>query len=99
MTNYPTHQQVSTDFSSYCLVQVEVMFLAVVAVWCLIGLLIWLECYGERKPRRHFAALFVTLLCGPCAWITSAWTVAHQRRVVIPGKVVVSEPWQMPGRN
>jgi hypothetical protein len=31
----------------------------------------------------------VTLLCGPCALIISAWTVAHHRRVVIPTKVVV----------
>jgi|SRR5271165_5723584 len=99
MAIHPVNQQVSTDFSSFYLIQVEVMFLAAVVAWCLMGLLVWLECYGEQKPRGHFKALFVTLLCGPCAWIISAWTVAHHRRVVIPTKVVVSDAWHTPGRN
>ena len=99
MATHPIHQQISTDFVSFYMFQTEVMMLASVLVWCLIGALVWLECYGEQKPPRHLTAFFVTLLCGPCAWIISAWTVAHQRRVVITRKVVVSEAWPMPGRN
>ena len=99
MATHPVHQQISPDFVSFYIVQTEVMLLAGVLVWSLIGILVWLESYGEHKPLRHLTAFFVTLLCGPCAWIISAWTVAHQRRVVITRKVVVSEAWQMPGRN
>ena len=96
---HPVSQQVSIDFSSIYLMQIEVMLLAAFVAWFLIGVLVWLECYGEQKPRRHFTAFFVTLICGPCAWIISAWTLAHRRRVVIPRKVVVSDAWRTPGRN
>jgi hypothetical protein len=96
---YPVRQQASIDFNSIYLMQIEVMLLVAVVAWSLIGLLVWLECYGEQKPQKHFTAFFVTLICGPCAWIISAWTLAHRRRVVIPRKVVVSDTWCMPGRN
>jgi hypothetical protein len=72
---------------------------AILLLWVLAGLLIWLELYGEYKPRHRFAAFFVTLFCGPAAWVVSAWTIAHIKRVVTPVTVAAKEPWTMPNSD
>jgi hypothetical protein len=45
-------------------------------------------------------AFFVTLLCGPAAFIVAAWTVANRRPVLVQPKTVLPGPWDLPnGRN
>jgi hypothetical protein len=85
---------VSADL--FYLVEAEVFLLVLALLWCLIGLLVWLECYGETTPKRHFIAFVVTFLCGPAAWITSAWTILHRRRVIILTKVMLPQSWKTP---
>ena len=80
----------------FYLVEAEVFVLVLVLLWCLIGLLVWLECYGETRPKRHFIALVITFLCGPAAWITSAWTILHRRRLIVPTKVILPQTWKTP---
>ena len=85
---------VSADL--FYLVEAEVFVLVLALLWCLIGLLVWLECYGETRPKRHVMAFAVTFLCGPAAWITSAWTILHRRRLIIPIKVMLPQSWKTP---
>ena len=85
---------VSADL--FYLVEAEAFVLVLALLWCLIGLLVWLECYGETRPKRHVMAFVVTFLCGPAAWITSAWTILHRRRLIIPIKVMLPQSWKTP---
>ena len=78
----------------FYLVEAEVFALVLALLWCLIGLLAWLECYGETRPKHHFIAFVVTFLCGPATWITSAWTILHHRRLIIPTKVILPQSWK-----
>jgi hypothetical protein len=85
---------VSADL--FYLVEAELFVLVLALLWCLMGLLVWLECYGETRPKRHVIAFIVTFLCGPAAWITSAWTILHRRRLIVPTKVMLPESWKIP---
>ena len=87
------------DPNVYYLLSIVTALAILALLWTLIGLLIWLNLYGEHKPRNWFIAFFVTLLCGPAAFIVAAWTVASRRPVLVQTKTVLPERWEMPGRN
>jgi hypothetical protein len=88
------------DPNIYWLLEIVTLLAAVAQLWTLIGLLIWLVLYGEQRRKNRFVAFFVTLLCGPAAFIVAAWTVANRRPVLVQAKTVLPGPWELPnGRN